>query len=369
MPPNPNRERRDDDDHYRAQDHRRGRHAPRRARGGCLRRARSAPRRRELRDDRQPAIGRCLSWLQRLRDRRAGRRRRHRQLRGRAHPRTSSAERVSRRRGRPSQPPAPAAQGQVRPRRRRRGRPGRPGRATPPGQAKTRDGNVEAMRVLRVARSSARRSRTQAINQMRSLISTAAERVASRAARPLHLRGPRSGAAPTGTADKRDIASVTKLHPADCWPGGRIALEEEVKEIDASARRPSSPRPHPNSSQSTGVGTDVASALLVAAGDNPERLQERGDLRPSLRSVADRRQQRQAAPAPTQPQRGPPGQLRAVAHRLHPDGQRPANQRLHRAADEGGSDQEGGDALPQALRRSRGARRSYRRTALALDNP
>ncbi len=41
--------------------------------------------------------------------------------------------------------------------------------------AKTRDGNVEAMRVLRVASSSARRSRTQAINQMRSLTSTAPE--------------------------------------------------------------------------------------------------------------------------------------------------------------------------------------------------
>ncbi len=41
------------------------------------------------------------------------------------------------------------------------------------GSAKARDGNVEAMRVLRVARSSARRSRTQALNQLRSLISTA----------------------------------------------------------------------------------------------------------------------------------------------------------------------------------------------------
>ena len=37
------------------------------------------------------------------------------------------------------------------------------------GSAKTRDGNVEAMRILRVARSSARSSRTQAINQMRRL--------------------------------------------------------------------------------------------------------------------------------------------------------------------------------------------------------
>ena len=38
------------------------------------------------------------------------------------------------------------------------------------GEAKTRDGNVEAMRVLRVARASARKGRTQALNQMLSLI-------------------------------------------------------------------------------------------------------------------------------------------------------------------------------------------------------
>ena len=41
------------------------------------------------------------------------------------------------------------------------------------GEAKTRDGNVEAMRVLRVVRSSARSERVRALNQMRSLISTA----------------------------------------------------------------------------------------------------------------------------------------------------------------------------------------------------
>ena len=47
------------------------------------------------------------------------------------------------------------------------------------GEAKTRDGNVEAMRVLRVARSSARKSRTQALNQMRSIISTAPDQIRS----------------------------------------------------------------------------------------------------------------------------------------------------------------------------------------------
>jgi transposase len=45
------------------------------------------------------------------------------------------------------------------------------------GEAKTRNGNVEAMRVLRVARSSARKTRAQAINQMRSLISTGPEAI------------------------------------------------------------------------------------------------------------------------------------------------------------------------------------------------
>ena len=40
------------------------------------------------------------------------------------------------------------------------------------GEAKARDGNVESMRVLRVARASARKGRTQAFNQMRNLAST-----------------------------------------------------------------------------------------------------------------------------------------------------------------------------------------------------
>ena len=43
------------------------------------------------------------------------------------------------------------------------------------GQPKTRNGSVEAIRVLRVARCSARKERVRAINQLRSLVSTAPE--------------------------------------------------------------------------------------------------------------------------------------------------------------------------------------------------
>jgi hypothetical protein len=53
------------------------------------------------------------------------------------------------------------------------------------GLAKSRDGNVESMRVLRVARSSARRRWTQAINQMRSLISTAPDELRAELREPL----------------------------------------------------------------------------------------------------------------------------------------------------------------------------------------
>jgi hypothetical protein len=44
---------------------------------------------------------------------------------------------------------------------------------TTSGAAKTRDGNVEAIRVLRVVKISARKARAQAVNQIHSLVCTA----------------------------------------------------------------------------------------------------------------------------------------------------------------------------------------------------
>ena len=50
-----------------------------------------------------------------------------------------------------------------------------------------------------------------------------------------------------------------------------IDLEEEIREIDAILE-PLVPETTPELVRRLGVGTDVASALLVAAGDNPDRL-------------------------------------------------------------------------------------------------
>ena len=137
------------------------------------------------------------------------------------------------------------------------------------GEAKTRGGNVESMRVLRVARFSARKGRTQALNQMRSLISTAPESIRTelRGLNVFHLLERASTYRPGA---KRDVISLTK-YSLRMLARRAITLEEEITEIDAILK-PLVKETAPELVSTLGVGTDAASALLVAAGDNPERL-------------------------------------------------------------------------------------------------
>jgi transposase len=137
------------------------------------------------------------------------------------------------------------------------------------GEAKTRDGNVESMRVLRVARTSARKGRTQALNQMRSLISTAPEPIRDelRSLNVFHLLERASSYRPGA---KRDIISLTKLS-LRMLARRAITLEKEITELDAILK-PLVKETAPQLVATLGIGTDAASALLVAAGDNPERL-------------------------------------------------------------------------------------------------
>lgn len=141
------------------------------------------------------------------------------------------------------------------------------GRAT--GIPKSGGGRVEMIRALRVARRSAMKARTQAGNQLVALVLTAPEELrealrglavprlvelASRF-RPGPLRD-------TTAAVKRALRHLARRH---------AALAEEIAELDrdlgvlvAAAA--------PKLVEMNGVGTEVAGALLVAAGDNPGRL-------------------------------------------------------------------------------------------------
>ena len=137
------------------------------------------------------------------------------------------------------------------------------------GEAKTRDGNVESMRVLRVARASARKARTQALNQMRTLVSTAPDPIRAEL-RGLSVFNLLERASSYRPGAKRDIVSLTKF-TLRMLARRALTLEEEISEIDAILK-PLVKETAPELVATLGIGTDAASALLVAAGDNPERM-------------------------------------------------------------------------------------------------
>ena len=124
------------------------------------------------------------------------------------------------------------------------------------------------MRVFRVARASARKGRTQALNQMRNLVSTAPEpiRAELRGLSVFHLLERASTYRPGA---KRDIVSLTKF-ALRTLARRAMTLEAEITEIDAILRSLVK-ETAPELISTLGVRTDAASALLVAAGDNPGR--------------------------------------------------------------------------------------------------
>jgi transposase len=133
----------------------------------------------------------------------------------------------------------------------------------------TRDGAVESLRVLRVARCSARKAKAQALNQMRSLVSTAPDEIRSELRRTTgkQLVARCSEFRSTGRTDPTSVTKIV-LHSL----ARRINdLADEIAELDQLIE-PIVNDTAPDLVALTGVGPEIASALLVAAGDNPERL-------------------------------------------------------------------------------------------------
>src|SRR5665213_1429503 len=118
-------------------------------------------------------------------------------------------------------------------------------------------------------RSSARGNRTQAINQMRSLISTAPEELRAEL-RGLSIYNVLTVASAFRHTGRTDVTTVTKL-TLRTLARRALSLEEEVKEIDRLLKTLVA-ETAPELNAIDGVGPDVASAILVAAGDNPEGL-------------------------------------------------------------------------------------------------
>ena len=178
------------------------------------------------------------------------------------------------------------------------------------GASKGRDGAVEAIRALMVAKRSAAGERTQTINQARALILTGPEDLRARF---------------TGHTVAALVAELASLRPGPGSTVGyatRIALRElgrRAEFLDGQIERldnligPLVTAQAPSLLARYGIGAHTAALLLVAAGDHPERL----------RSEAAWAHLCGVTPIPA-------SSGKTVRHRLNPGGDRQANHALWR---------------------------------------
>jgi len=176
---------------------------------------------------------------------------------------------------------------------------------------KAEDGIVESIRVLRVAFTSARNSRTRVALQVRDLIITAPDPLrealgslttAQRVARCARFRLGGDTAEPT-EATKLALRTLARRYEA---------LSAELTELHATLDELTA-RANPALRGAKGVGADVAAILLVAAGDNPDRLRGEASF---------------AAMCGVNPIEASSG--KTVRHRLNRSGNRQANHALWR---------------------------------------
>ena len=176
---------------------------------------------------------------------------------------------------------------------------------------KSGDGPVEAIRMLRLVRRSAVKARTQAANQIHSVLTVAPEPLKAqldnmnlKAQVRICARFLPSGESTVSYA-KQALRRLARRYQT---------LEIEIAQLDVDIRRLCA-EANPALLAAEGVGPDTAAALLVAAGDNPERMK-------SERSFAAL-----CGVSPVQASSG-----RTVRHRLNRAGNRQANSALWRIA-------------------------------------
>jgi len=177
---------------------------------------------------------------------------------------------------------------------------------------KTRNGPIEQIRILLVARRSARSQRIETLNQLRHLVFTGPETIRSRfkdryktglISDVAKLR-PRKGSDPVLFTTQVTMRGLAR----------RIqSLNAEIKSLDGMLTELVNDTA-PSLVGLYGIGTDTAATLLVTAGDNPDRLH-------SERSWA-----RLCGVCPT-----PTGSGKTSGrHRLNRGGDRQANAALYR---------------------------------------
>jgi transposase len=182
------------------------------------------------------------------------------------------------------------------------------------GAAKSHDGIVESIRLHRLTLTTLRKSRTAAINTLRSVLITTPAALrdeleplpASKLfARCTRLRVDTAPSADPGQAAKQALRTLARQI---------AALDAELDKLRAGLTMLAETA-NPGLMSARGVGVDSASALLVTAGDNPERMRSES----AFASLC--------GASPIEASSG-----RTIRHRLNRGGDRQANSALWRIA-------------------------------------
>jgi transposase len=180
------------------------------------------------------------------------------------------------------------------------------------GTPKAGSGPVESVRVLRLARRSAVKARTQAVNQIRDLVVTAPDELRSR----LRGLGPEQRVAVCARFRTRGLAEPIEATKAALRTLARryLELSTEIGQLDTEIEALCTAI-NPGLMASRGVGPEVAATLLVTAGDNPHRMTSEAAF---------------AALCGASPVEASSGRI--TRHRLNAGGDRQANNALWRIA-------------------------------------
>lgn len=178
------------------------------------------------------------------------------------------------------------------------------------GEPKSGDGRVEMIRVLRSARCSAVKARSQVANQLQGFVVTAPEELRQRLRELTTKELVAVAARLRPCKDLNDVETATKFALRSVARRYQ-SLSEEIAELNTQLDHLVA-EAAPELIALPAIGTDHAATLLLTVGDNPERLGSEGSFA-SLCGVS-----------PVEASSG-----KVVRHRLNRGGNRDANRALH----------------------------------------
>jgi len=180
--------------------------------------------------------------------------------------------------------------------------------------AKHRDGEIEALRVLRVARQTAVKSRRSALQLLHNMIIAAPDEVRDQTRNLTRMQLIRTCAAWRPDVEAASDPAVATRIALKSVARRIIDLNDEIANLEEPIERLVREL-NPKLLDQIGIGVEIAGQLLVTAGDNPERLRSEAGFA-MLCGVA----------------RLPASSGITQRHRLNRGGDRQANRALHMAA-------------------------------------